>query len=219
LRYSGKRKVKLKRNILFQFSGEDKGITLLEILIAIFIFTFVCLSAVFILRNSLQSSRKKTIEKDILREIIYITEFIETRISNAMINDLSGKYRINFKGENDWVRFICPFSEGEENDLVKFGIYYKDGKIMAEMVRVDNKNPDFSFFNGFPGAQILGENVKLFKLRYYDGKNWVDSWDTENMLNPELPEFVEIYLIVSKGKIEGKEIEKEFKKVIKVGWE
>jgi hypothetical protein len=39
------------------------------------------------------------------------------------------------------------------------------------------------------------------------------------MINPELPKFVEINIIVSKGKIEGKEIEKEFKKVIKVGWE
>ena len=209
----------MKRNILFRFSGEGKGITLLEILIAVFIFTFVCLSSVFILRNSLLSSRKKTIEKDILREIIYITEFIETRISNAMINDLSGRYRMNFKGESDWVKFICPFSEGKENDIVKFGIYYKDGKIMVEMVRVDNKNPDFTFFNGFPGAQILGENIKLFKLRYYNGKNWVESWNTESMIKPELPKFVEIYMIISKGKIEGKEIEREIKKVIKIGWE
>jgi len=209
----------LRKNILFQFLGEGKGITLIEILIGVFIFTFVCFSAVFILKNSLLSLRKKSSEKDILREIVYISEFIETRISNAMINDLSGKYRMNFKGGNDWVKFICPFSEGEENDLVKFGIYYKDGKIMVEMVRVDNKNPDFTFFDGFPGAQILGENVKLFELKYYDGQNWVSYWDTENMVVPKLPEFVEINMVISKGKIEGKEIEKGFKKVVKIGWE
>ena len=208
----------MRKNILFQFSGGDKGISLLEILIAIFVFTFVCFSSVFILRNSLISSRKKAIEKDILREIIYITEFIETRISNAMINDLNGKYRMNFKGGDGWVKFICPFSEGKENDIVKFGIYYKDDKIMVEMVRVDNENPDFTFFNGFPGAQILGENVKLFKLSYYDGKNWVNSWDTENMIVPELPEFVEVSIVISKGKFEGKKIEREVKKIIKIGW-
>ena len=207
------------KNILFQFLEEDEGITLTEILIAIFIFTFICVSAIFILKNSLLSSRKKTIEKDILKEVVYITEFIETKISNAMVNDLSGRYRMNFKGESNWVKFICPFSEGKENDLAKFGIYYKDGKVMAEMVRIDNKNPDFTFFDGFPGAQILGEDVKQFRLKYFDGENWVDKWDTEQMTNPKLPEFIEITLTISKGKIEGKEIEKEIKKIVKTGWE
>jgi len=209
----------LIKNILFQFLEEDEGITLTEILIAIFIFTFICVSAIFILKNSLLSSRKKTIEKDILKEVVYITEFIETKISNAMVNDLSGRYRMNFKGESNWVKFICPFSEGKENDLAKFGIYYKDGKVMAEMVRIDNKNPDFTFFDGFPGAQILGEDVKQFRLKYFDGENWVDKWDTEQMTNPKLPEFIEITLTISKGKIEGKEIEKEIKKIVKTGWE
>jgi hypothetical protein len=219
LRYFGKRKGRLIKNILFQFLEEDEGITLTEILIAIFIFTFICVSAIFILKNSLLSSRKKTIEKDILKEVVYITEFIETKISNAMVNDLSGRYRMNFKGESNWVKFICPFSEGKENDLAKFGIYYKDGKVMAEMVRIDNKNPDFTFFDGFPGAQILGEDVKQFRLKYFDGENWVDKWDTEQMTNPKLPEFIEITLTISKGKIEGKEIEKEIKKIVKTGWE
>ncbi|MGC8977563.1 MAG: type II secretion system protein GspJ [Candidatus Ratteibacteria bacterium] len=208
----------MKKNILFLFSEEDKGMTLLEVLIAIFIFTFVCLSAVLILKNSLLSSRKKTVEKDILKEFVYITEFIESKISNAMINDLNGKYRMNFKGGNDWVKFVCPFSEGKESDLVKFGVYWKDDKIMAEMVRIDKSNPDFTFFDGFPGAQILGEDVKHFSLKYFDGEEWQDTWDTENMEEPKLPEMVEIKIVVSKGKIEGREVEKEFRKVVKIGW-
>ncbi|MCM8818915.1 MAG: type II secretion system protein GspJ [Candidatus Omnitrophica bacterium] len=208
----------MKKSILFQFSEEDKGHTLIEILISIFIFTFLCLAAILILKNSLVSSRKKNIEKEILKELIYISEFIENKISNAMINDLSGKYRMNFKGQNSYVKFICPFSEDKEGDIVKFGIYFKDDKIMAEMVRVDSKNPDFTFFDGFPGAQVLGENIRFFSLKYFDGKDWLDNWDTEKMKNPKLPEFVEIKIIISKGKVEGKEIEKEFKKIIRIGW-
>jgi len=208
----------MKKNFLFLCSEEGKGLTLLEVLIAIFIFTFICLSAISILKNSLLSSRKKNIEKEILKEFVYISEFIEVRISNAMINELSGKYRMNFKGENDWVRFICPFSEGEEGDIAKFGIYWKDNKVMAEMIRVDSKNPDFSFYEGFPGAQVLGEDVKSFSLKYYDGEEWLDKWDTEKMKNPRLPQMVEFKMVISKGKIEGEEIEKEFKKTVKIGW-
>jgi prepilin-type N-terminal cleavage/methylation domain-containing protein len=208
----------MKKSILFHFSGEDRGFTLIEILIAIFVFTFVCFSAIFILKNSLLSSRKKTVEKEILKEIIFISDYIENRISNAMINDLSGKYRMNFKGEDKWVKFVAPFSENKEGDIAKFGIYWKDNKIMVEMVRVDKENPDFSFFDGFPGAQILGENVKDFCIKYSDGEKWFDKWDTEIMDEPKLPEFVEIKIIISKGKIERREIEREFKKTIKIGW-
>ncbi len=209
----------MKKSILSQCLEEDNGFTLLEVLISIFIFTFVCLSAIFILKNYLLSSREKSREKEILKELIYISEFIGSKISNAMINELSGKYRMNFKGENTWVKFICPFSEGEEGDIVKFGIYWKDDKIMAEMVRVNSKNPDFTFYEGFPGAQILGQDVKSFLLKYYDGKNWLNEWDTERMEKPKLPKMVEIKITVSKGKIEGKEIEKEIKKIVKIGWE
>lgn len=208
----------MKKNISFLRLEENKGLTLLEILIAIFIFTFVCLYAIFILKNSLLSSRKKAFEKDILSESIHIMEFIENRITNAMINDFEGKYRMNFKGGINWVKFICPFSENKEGDIAKFGIYWKEGKIMVEMIRVDKNNPDFAFFDGFPGAQILGENIKLFSLKYFDGENWKEDWDTETMEEPELPKLVEITILVSKGKIEGEEIEKEIKKVVKIGW-
>ncbi|HOK56089.1 MAG TPA: type II secretion system protein GspJ [bacterium] len=208
----------MRENTLLPLSEEDRGFTLIEVLIAIFVFTFVCFTAIFILKNSLLSSRKKAVEKDILKEIVFISDFIESRISNAMINDLSGKYRMNFKGGDKWVKFVSPFSEDKEGDIAKFGIYWKDNKIMVDMVRIDKDNPDFSFFDGFPGAQILGEDVKDFSIRYFDGKDWQDKWDTEIMEEPVLPEFVEIKIVVSKGKIEGREIEKEIKKTIKVGW-
>ncbi|MCS7181354.1 MAG: type II secretion system protein GspJ [bacterium] len=208
----------MRKNILFQCSEEDKGFTLIEVLIATFVFTFVCFTSIFILKNSLLSSRKKTIEKEILKEIIYVSEFIENRISNAMINDLKGDNRMNFKGEKTWVKFIAPFSEDKEGDLVKFGIYWNNNKIMVQMVRIDSKNPDFRFFEGFPGAQVLGEDIKEFNLKYFDGKIWKDNWDTEFMKEPVLPELIEIKIVVSKGKMEGKEIEKEIKKIIKIGW-
>ncbi len=208
----------MRENILFHHLEEDNGFTLIEVLISIFVFTFVCLSGIFILKNSLLSSRKKQIEKDIMKEIIFIYDFIEKRISNAMINELSGKYRMNFKGGDKWAKFVSSFSEDKEGDIVKFGIYWKDNKIMVNMVRVDKENPDFSFFEGFPGAQVLGLDIKDFSIKYFDGENWYESWDTEVMEEPKLPEFVEIKIVVSKGKIEGKEIEKQIKKTIKIGF-
>lgn len=208
----------MKVKFLFLKLEEGRyGFTFIEVLISIIVFTFVCLSAVLVSKNIILSSRKISFEKDILREISHISEFIENTLSNAMINNLSGKYRMNFKGETTWVRFVAPFSETEEGDIAKFGIFYRDNKIMVEMVRVDRKNPDFEFYEGFPGAQILGENVSFFSLKYYDGENWLDNWDTENMVEPELPELVEIKIKISKGKIEGKEIEKEITKITKIG--
>lgn len=208
----------MKVKFLSQKSEEDKtGFTIIEILISIFIFTFICLSGILVSKNIIIASKKKTIEKDILKEISHISEFIEKTLPNAMINELSGRYRMNFKGENTWVKFIAPFSESKEGDIAKFGIFYRDNKIMVEMVRVDKENPDFEFYEGFPGAQILGEDIKFFSLRYYDGQNWLDRWDTENMEEPELPELVEIKIKISKGKIEGREIEREFTKITKIG--
>ncbi|MCM8785307.1 MAG: type II secretion system protein GspJ [Candidatus Omnitrophica bacterium] len=208
----------MKENILSHHLEEDNGFTLIEILISVFVFTFVCFTSIFILKNSLLSSRKKQVEKEIMKEIVFIYDFIEKRISNAMINNLSGKYRMNFKGGDKSLKCVSSFSEDKEGDIAKFGIYWKDNKIMVNMVRVDRENPDFTFFDGFPGAQTLGIDIKDFSIKYFDGERWCESWDTETMEEPKLPELIEIKIVVSKGKIEGKEIEKEIKKTIKIGF-
>lgn len=207
----------MKKNILRVFLEEDKGFTIFEILISMFIFTIICFSAILILRSSLSTLREKNIEKEILKEIVNISEFIENRISLAMINNLDGKYRMNFKGEENWVKFIAPFSEGDQGDIAKFGIYWKDDKILVHMTRVDRENPDFTFFEGFPGAQILANNIKNFTIRYFDGKDWKKNWNTEIMEEPELPEYIEYEIVICKGKVEGREIEKIFKNRVKIG--
>jgi len=131
---------------------------------------------------------------------------------------MDGKLRINFEGRDSYVRFISPFSEGKESDLAKFGIYFdsEGNEVKVSVIRIDRKSPDFVFPAGFPGAQVLGDDIGMFKLSYYDGKNWKDCWDTSSMSEPALPRLVRIEITPFSQKIEGKRYDETFEKIIRI---
>jgi len=200
----------MRKNIFTVNSEKNKGLTLLEILFSVIILTFILSSSLLIFRSFLVNSRKKYIEKKIFSEYSTFTNFLKNTLPYAMVNEMKGKYRINFKGEKTWMKFIIPFSEGENSDLTKIGVYFKEGKIKVSMERVKRKKMDLKFSEGFPGAQTLCENVRTLKFKYFDGEKWNEKWDTEIMEKPVLPKILKFEIEIYGGKIEGKEIRKYF---------
>jgi len=220
----------LKKRVFIRFSGggkggsylaTPKGITLLEILISFIIFTIVISSSLIIFKSSMLKMRKKSAEKEVYSEAIETLDFIEKNLSLAMVNELEGKYRMNFIGLSNQVKFIAPFSDGDGSDLVKFGIYWDDDKkVKVNYIRVDKKNPDFLFPSGFSGAQMLGENIEELKFYYFDGENSEEIWSSEkgNENEGKLPDMIKVEILVSSPvKIEGKIEKRKFTRLIKMG--
>jgi prepilin-type N-terminal cleavage/methylation domain-containing protein len=214
--FSGKGKENMNIKISIPDSEGNRGFTLLEILISLIIFAVVISASLLIFKGSVVKYKKESFKKTVYSESSEIFNFIETRLSAAMCNDLTGSYRINFKGGSDWIRFVSPFSQSEDSDLAKFGIYHDQDRIKVSMERIDRDSNDFNFPSGYTGAQVLGQDVGNFTVRYFDGKKWQKSWDTEKMNQPELPEMVRIELEIYAGKIEGEKVEKTFTREFKI---
>lgn len=208
----------MKVHTFQEVSGENKGFTLLEILIAVVIFCIAAFSSVMIFKGSLLRFGKQTGEKKMYSEAVKVFDYMERYLSSAMSNDMKGNLRINFKGEREYVRFVSPFSEGPDSDLAKFGIYFDrdTNTVKVSVIRIDRKDPYFVFPSGFPGAQVIGENIKHFQLSYYDGTDWFDKWYTEDMKEPVLPHIIKVEIKTFSQKIEGKRYEETFEKFIRI---
>ncbi|HOL21864.1 MAG TPA: prepilin-type N-terminal cleavage/methylation domain-containing protein [bacterium] len=208
----------MKGSIFQGVSEGNKGFTLLEVLIALIIFCVAIFSSIMIFKGSLLRSGKQMGEKKVYSEAVKVFDYMERYLVSAMCNDRKDKLRINFEGEKEYIRFISPFSEGDESDLAKFGIYFdrEDNTVKVSVVRIDRKNPYFMFPAGFPGAQILGEGIGQFQISYYDGENWNYRWNTEYMSEPELPRIIRVEITPFSQKVEGKRYEEKFEKLIRI---
>lgn len=206
---------------LQEVSEGDKGIVLLELLIAVVIFCIAVFSSVMIFKNSLIRFSRKTGEKKVYTEATRVLNYLERYLSSAMCNDMEGGLRIIFEGGSDYIRFVSPFSEGPESDLAKFGIYFEreTNTVKVSVIRIDRKSHDFVFPSGFPGAQVLGENIADFHLSYYDGHNWNERWNTEYMSEAVLPRIIKVEIKTFSSMIEGKRYEETFEKFIRINTE
>lgn len=205
----------MRRHIFQGVLEGDRGFTLLEILIAVVIFCIAIFSAVSIFKNSVLKFGKQAGEKKVYSEAAKVFEYMERYLSSAMCNKEAG---IEFEGENEYVRFVSPFSEGPESDLAKFGIYFdrESNSVKVSVIRIDRKSSSFVFPSGFPGAQVLGENISNFQISYYDGSMWQERWNTEGMDEPQLPEIIRVKITTFSQKIEGKRYEETFENYIRI---
>ncbi|MCM8762026.1 MAG: prepilin-type N-terminal cleavage/methylation domain-containing protein [Candidatus Omnitrophica bacterium] len=205
----------MKIHILQEVSEGDKGFSLLEVLIALVIFCIAVFSSITIFKSSLLRFGKQVGEKKVYSEAVKVFNYMERYLVSAMCEE---DPRIDFEGESEYIRFISPFSEGPESDLAKFNIYFdrEDNKVKVSVIRIDRKENNFNFPAGFPGAQVLGENISSFHLFYYDGKEWKDRWNTAYITEPELPRLIKVEITSFPHKVEGKRYYERFEKLIRI---
>ena len=201
----------MRTRILRGVSGDGRGFTVLEVLIAMIIFCIAVFSSIAILKGSLVRFGKQTGAKKVFSEVAQVLDYMERYLVSAVCDTDAG---IAFKGAKGYVRFVSPFSEGVESDLAKFGIYFDEesNAVKVAVVRIDSKSPDFVFPAGFAGAQVLGENI----ISYYDGADWLDGWDTRGMEEPKLPRLIKVEITAFSEKIEGERHEEGFEKFIRI---
>ncbi|HPP11362.1 MAG TPA: hypothetical protein PKW42_01395, partial [bacterium] len=216
---TGSEGAKLRREVSITPSGEgERGLTLLEVVVALLISVLVMTASLMLFRKTLLDSRQKMAEKEVLAEATELLDFVERHLSLSQVNDLPGRWRMHFLGEEHRVKFIAPFSPGEGSDLAKFGLYLDGQVVKVSVMRVDRDNPDFVLPEGFSGAQPVARNILSLSFLYFDGQKWRSSWDTrEEEMLVRLPLQVKVTVVVqSSSRVEGRRLTREFSRTFKL---
>ena len=174
------------------YTSGNKGFTLLEVLIAIAIFSIISLSS-FTIFNSVLSgdemSKKHSERQNELQRAFLIIERDLTQISRRSM-------RLN--GEAPQTRFIQTNSDGFENEeqVIAFvrngwtnpGLLLPRSDMQAIAYRITEETLERLHFN-FVDA-VVGEEPKIRPLisdvtkvnfEYFDGKDWLEIWDEETL--------------------------------------
>jgi len=183
------------------------------------LFAVAVVTALFLFGRHLDRLRQQSVEKRVFEEAGRCLEFLDRHLPLAQVNDLSGSVRMNFRGSPDTVRFIAPFSESEGSDLTKFAVARDGRNVVVQVVRVDSEHPGMELPGDLRGSQILCRDVERFNLQYFDGRQWVDRWETGEGDPQEavLPQMVRVELVVSPEEaVEGRRQSRSFSRVIRL---
>jgi len=191
-----------------------KGFSILEFLIAAFVLIIIVGSSLLIFKVSSSSVSHGENKVGIYEAGRDALDFMLSRLRTALVNDWKNN-RINFIGEKEKVKFICPFSTRKDSsDICKIGFSLENKELRVWTERMGKEGKDYSFPDSFPGSQILISNVKGLTFEYYNGASWKDSWDSRKGAGEDgrLPKAVRIIIRISAPSgSEGKEpMEKTF---------
>jgi general secretion pathway protein J len=187
-----------------------RGFTLLELIVAMVLFSLVMSAAyaLFDSGQSLSSDAQKV--SAVQQEVRFVFETMRRDLQGTIgVGSYSESAVYQFLGTNegteeeplDEVRFLAMnretvSSSAPESDLGLTRYYLiAEEEDIAQKGLVRIKNSDL--FSAFEveeeeEAQELGPQVVFFGLRYYDGNDWQDSWDST--LSLTLPQAVEVTL-------------------------
>ncbi|MBU2923113.1 type II secretion system minor pseudopilin GspJ [Colwellia sp. 1_MG-2023] len=170
----------------------NKGFTLLEVLIAIAIFSIISLSS-FTIFNSVLSgdemAKKHSARQNELQRAFLIIERDFTQISRRTM-------RLN--GEAPQTRLIQTDSEGFENEeqVIAFvrngwtnpGLLLPRSDMQAVAYRITEETLERLHFNFVdsvvgeePKVRPLIHDVTEINFEYYDGKDWLELWEKETL--------------------------------------
>lgn len=178
------------------------GFTLVEILVASTIGTFVSMVAVGTLHTIIRSSDMAEKNINAASEIRFA--------ANILARDLTNFYRTENFEDTEFYATLETYTEFDTSYLV----FYTMNRAKARMFEPecdiyeveyylepdeDNEenlllkrrvwpNPNFEFE---PGGILttIAENVEYFDVSYYDGETWVAEWPEDMELPPDLVEF------------------------------
>jgi prepilin-type N-terminal cleavage/methylation domain-containing protein len=166
---------------------DEKGFTLIEILIALAILAMIVASTFTIFRSSSQSWQKGETRRERYHNARTAVGRMSAEISQSVMPDKNSGV---FIGNKNTVRFFSFVSNSG-------GIFE-----LAQIEYWLNDKNRFLMRN----EEILADNVSLVEFLYYDGLIWTDIWDSKLTVKEEaLPKAVKIKIKVEDKK--GKESE------------
>jgi type II secretion system protein J len=180
-----------------------KGFTLVEIMIASLLGSFIMLVAVGALRAITATSERMSGVVDTASEVRFAAKEIETdlinfyRDSNSLYHKLVGEIEETPEGNLASITFYtvgrtkARFDQ-PEGDIYEVEYYLLKDNGQSRLERRLWPNPDK---DSKPAGILtqLAENIDLFAVRYFDGQKWYDQWSSEQM--ETLPDLVEVTLL------------------------
>ena len=183
-----------------------RGFTLLELLVAMAMVAVVAVSLVASLRIAFKARESAESSLDAGRSAELVMEFIRTDLQTAL--PPGGSFAGSFEGTDntdargadadDLVFYgVAPASvhpQGANGDIKQLELtcYQPNGSSDFVLVRRTTNNllnPQQEPYD----EEVLCRHVSGFNCRYYDGAQWLDTWDSTQQ-NNSLPAAVEVTL-------------------------
>lgn len=185
----------------------QRGMTLIEILIAMAVLAFMAVSVVIVMRNSTEVQEDIRARTELSQMGRNAIEMIREEMYMAYISrQTTEEWQTFFKAVDrdpiDEVHFVTRahekrYSDSKESDLAEISLTSESGTgAFATLLHRSDPTPDDQWDRG--GTILpLARNVRRLNLRYYDRdkEEWVDEWDSESgEYANQTPRAVEIVL-------------------------
>jgi len=169
--------------------------TLLEVLVATFILSFIILGLYFIFDKSHFAWEKGNARLKQYQKLRGCLDTMTRELKSAFISPSNPS--ILFKGKKDEIIFTCssnlPHQEGEY-DLKNIHYQLQNSNLIRKV------KSNFASPVNLPNTTILASNIERLTFSYYDGKKWQSKWGLEEDKNtktlPRLPQAVSVELVV-----------------------
>ena len=187
--------------------SSQRGMTLIEILIAMAVLAFMAISVVIVMRNSTEVQediRARTELSQMGRNAIEMIrqEMYMAYVSRQTTEEWQTFFKASDRDPIDEVHFVTRahekrYSDSKESDIAEVSLTSESGTgAFATLLHRSDPTPDDQWDRG--GTILpLARNVRRLNLRYYDRdkEEWVDDWDSESgEYANQVPRAVEIVL-------------------------
>ncbi len=183
--------------------NKQSGFTLLEVLVATIIASFVAVIAASSLRAVSINKDQILYHSQASSELKYITNLIKQDLNNIVRDN--NVNNINFYGEQSMlegfassklvfrtINTIKARPTGIEGDVYEVDYSMESNGENFTLIRRLWPNPDAT---EPPGGviTIISQNILSFEVQYFDGQDWLSEWDREMT---SLPTMVQVTLML-----------------------
>jgi type II secretion system protein J len=198
---------------------QSRGFTLLELIVAMTM--IVVISAALYSSLNAAFRGKRAAERAItpIRAASVAMGIFERNLANVMLPHLetlnlesevfylAGPFQAQTQSDSSWISFYTMGSENTPDIPLSEGVrrveytVVSDGNAPALVRRVARNILSGDFNIPAEEEEILCENVRSFTLRYFDGVDWYDAWDSTQMVDingaPAIPMVVQMELVLN----------------------
>ena len=187
----------------------QRGVTLLELIVAVGVFALFSVMAYGALNRILDQRDQIEQKREYWRTLSLTFLRMEEDMAQARarsVRDIDGTTLPSLRGQPTDTRALADptleltrggvlvFGEGVRSDLQRVGYRLEDNVLLRLTWPVLDRAPQTK-----PFESLLLRDVETFEVRFYSlGGNWIDVWPVEE-LSEELPRGIEVTLTLTNG--------------------